>query len=153
MENTLVVLKGDAVQRQLVGEIIRRFERRGLKIVALRMLRITQDLGRRMYSTHEGKDFYEPLLKFITASPVVAMVIRGAGAIAIVRGMIGPTFSPDAPGGTIRGDFGLSRRYNLVHGSDSPESAEREISLFFGDEDILDYDLISETWTYSEIDK
>ncbi len=153
MEETLVVLKPDAVQRQLVGEIIRRFERRGLKIVALRMLRMTKNLARRMYSVHKDEDFYQPLVEFITGSPVVVMVIRGIKAIAIVRGMIGPTFAPDAPAGTIRGDFGLSGRYNLVHGSDSPEAARSEISLFFGDEDILDYDLIGETWTYSEIDR
>lgn len=153
MEETLVVLKPDAVQRQLVGEIIRRFERRGLKIIALRMLWVTEDLARRMYSVHEGEDFYRPLVEFITSSPVVVMVIRGVKAITIVRGMMGPTFAPDAPAGTIRGDWGLSRRYNLVHGSDSPEAAKCEISLFFVDEDLLDYDLIGEAWTYSKIDK
>jgi nucleoside-diphosphate kinase len=106
-----------------------------------------------MYSDHEDKDFYRPLVEFITASPVVAMVIRGVKAITIVRGMMGPTFGQDAPAGTIRGDWGLSRRYNLVHGSDSREAAKCEIPLFFGDEDVLDYDLIGEAWTYSEIDK
>jgi nucleoside-diphosphate kinase len=153
MERTLVVLKPDAVGRGLVGEIITRLEKRGLKISAMRMLRVSDDLARRMYRVHQGKDFYEPLVRFITASPVVAMVIEGFGAIEVVRGMMGPTFGPDAPGGTIRGDFGLSKRYNLIHGSDSPASARLEIPLFFRDDDILDYSLPAQQWVYSEIDK
>ncbi|RKY25749.1 nucleoside-diphosphate kinase [Candidatus Heimdallarchaeota archaeon] len=153
MEKTLVVLKPDAVQRGLIGEILGRLERRGLKIVALRMTQVSDDLARRMYAVHEGKDFYKPLVRFITASPVVAMVVQGVGAIEIVRNMMGPTFGPDAPGGTIRGDLGLSRRYNLIHGSDSLASARQEIPLFFQAEDILDYSLPNEQWVYSEIDK
>ena len=146
MQRTLIVLKPDAVQRQLAGQIIDRFERKGLKIVGLRMLQVDKDLARRMYSVHEGKDFYDALVEFITASPVVAMVLEGPGAIAVCRSMMGPTFGPDAPGGTIRGDFGMSRRYNLIHGSDSAESAGREIPLFFGAADLVDYELAGGVW-------
>jgi len=149
MERTLIVLKPDAVQRQLVGRIVARFEQKGLQIVAMKMLAVCDDLARRMYSVHEGKDFYEPLLAFLTASPVVALVLEGQNAIAVCRGLMGPTFGPDAPGGTIRGDFGMSRRYNLIHGSDSPESAAREIPLFFSDAEICGYDLAGMRWTYA----
>ena len=117
------------------------------------MMQVDTPRAKRMYSVHEGKDFYEPLLKFITASPVIAMVVEGVDVISIVRAMMGPTFGPDAPGGTIRGDLGMSRRYNLIHGSDSPESAEREISIFFDETEILDYNLTNDTWVYSSIDK
>ena len=149
MQQTLIVLKPDAVQRQLVGRIVARFEQKGLKLVGLKMLQVSQDLARRMYSVHEGKPFYEPLMKFITASPVVAMVWEGNGAIDVCRKLMGPTFGPDAPGGTIRGDFGMSKRYNLIHGSDSPESAEREIPLFFSAEGICHYDVAGATWIYA----
>ena len=153
MEKMLVVLKPDAVQRRLVGEILGRLERKGVKITAMKMMQVDTPRAKRMYSVHEGKDFYEPLLKFITASPVIAMVVEGVDVISIVRAMMGPTFGPDAPGGTIRGDLGMSRRYNLIHGSDSPESAEREISIFFDETEILDYNLTNDTWVYSSIDK
>lgn len=146
MERTLIVLKPDAVQRQLAGRILDRFERKGLKIVGLKMLRVDEDLARRMYSEHEGKPFHGPLVTFITASPVVAMVLEGPGAVAVCRSLMGPTFGPDAPGGTIRGDFGMSRRYNLIHGSDSPESAAREIPLFFQPGELCDYDLAVGEW-------
>ena len=149
MERTLIVLKPDAVQRGLVGQVVARFEQRGLKIVAMKMLRVSDDLARRMYAVHEGKDFYRPLREFITASPVVAMVVEGNGAIDVCRGMMGPTFGPDAPPGTIRGDFGMSRRYNLIHGSDSPASAEREIPLLFAEGEVLDYDLVGARWVYA----
>jgi len=149
MERTLIVLKPDAVQRQIVGRLIARFERKGLKIAAMKMLSVSDDLARRMYAPHEGKDFYEPLLAFITASPVVALVLEGNQAIAVCRTLMGPTFGPDAPAGTIRGDFGLSMRYNLIHGSDSPEAARREIPLFFDPDEISDYDLIANQWTYA----
>ena len=152
MERTLVVLKPDAVQRQLVGRITARFEAKGLKIAGVKMLRVTAELAREMYETHKGKDFYKPLIEFITTSPVVAMVLEGKDAIAITRAMLGPTFGPDAPAGTIRGDFAMSRRYNLVHGSDSPESAEREIPLFFEPGEIMDYELHGERWIYARLD-
>ena len=149
MERTLAVLKPDAVQRQRVGRILARLERKGLKIAALKMLAVSEDLARRMYSVHEGKDFYEGLMAFITAGPVVAVVLEGQQAIAVTRKLMGPTFGPGAPGGTIRGDFGMSMRYNLVHGSDSPEAAAREIALFFEPGEIVDYDLAATQWIYA----
>lgn len=150
MEQTLVVIKPDAVQRRLVGRIVQRLEDRGLRIVAMKMLHVSQDLARRMYAVHEGKDFYPPLLKFITSGPIVAMVVEGVGAIGVVRAMMGPTFGPDAPSGTIRGDYGLSRRFNIVHGSDSPESAAYEIPLFFSPQDIVPHQPCDEQWVYSD---
>ena len=150
MERTLIVIKPDAVQRRLVGRIISRFEEKGLKIVGLKMLAVSEALAKRMYEVHKGKEFYEALLAFITASPVVAMVVEGQGAVAVARAMLGPTFGPDAPAGTVRGDFGMSMRYNLVHGSDSPESAGREISLFFRADELPEYDLGIDKWTYAE---
>jgi nucleoside-diphosphate kinase len=149
MERTLIVLKPDAVQRQLVGQIVGRFERKGLKIVAMKLLSVSGELARRMYGVHAGKSFYEPLVEFITASPVVAVVLEGAGAVAVCRSLMGPTFGPDAPGGTIRGDFGMSRRYNLIHGSDSPEAAAREIPLFFAEGELVDYELLADRWIYA----
>ena len=152
MEKTLIVLKPDAVQRQLVGRIVARFEQKGLKIVGLKILMIGQDLAHRMYDVHKGKDFYPRLMTFMTRSPVVAMILEGRDAVAITRSMLGPTFGPEAPAGTIRGDFGLSKRYNLVHASDSAASAEREIELFFAPEDVLDYSLAAESWIYDTTD-
>lgn len=152
LERTLIVLKPDAVQRQLVGRIVGRFERKGLKIVGMKLLRVSPELAVRMYGVHEGESFYEPLVEFITASPVVAMVLEGVGAIAVCRTLMGPTFGPAAPGGTIRGDFGMSKRYNLIHGSDSPESAGREIPLLFAEDELADYELISDGWIYARSD-
>lgn len=149
MQRTLIVLKPDAVQRRLIGPIIARFEQKGLKVVAMKMLHVGDDLARRMYAVHVGKDFYEGLLAFITAGPVVAMVIEGKDAIDVCRQMMGPTFGPGAPAGTIRGDFGMSMRYNLIHGSDSPDSAAAEIALFFRDDEILDYELTATRWVYA----
>ena len=149
MERTLVVLKPDAVQRGLAGSILARFERKGLKIVAMKMMQIPRELATQMYTEHEGKDFHEPLLEFVTVSPVVVLVLEGLAAVEIVRGMLGPTFGPDAPPGTIRGDFGASRRYNLAHGSDSPSSAKREIELFFAPEELMDYELLTSSWVYA----
>ena len=149
MEKTLVLLKPDAVQRGLAGRIIARFEQKGIRLAALKMLTIGQPLARRMYAVHEGKDFYEPLVRFVTAGPLVAMVLEGRDVVAVARRMMGPTFGPDAPPGTIRGDFGMSRRYNLVHGSDSAESAAREIALFFAPEEIQPYNPPTEQWIYA----
>jgi len=148
-ERTLVLIKPDAVQRGLVGRILSRFEAKGLKIVGMKLLRVGDDLAKTMYAEHEGKDFHEPLLAFITAGPVVAVVLEGLGAIANVRKLMGPTFGPDAPPGTIRGDFGASRRYNLLHGSDSPTSAEREIAIFFRPDQVVEYEMVISNWTYA----
>jgi len=149
MEKTLVVIKPDAVQRGLVGKIVGRFEQKGLKIVGMKALLLSRDLARTMYAQHEGRDFFEPLIEFVTAGPIVAVVLEGESAVEVVRTMIGPTFGPEAPPGTIRGDFGVSRRYNLVHGSDSRESARREIALLFDGSELLEYELHGERWIYA----
>jgi nucleoside-diphosphate kinase len=133
-ERTLVLIKPDAVQRQLVGEIIGRIERKGLTISALELRHVSQDLATRHYAEHEGKPFFEPLLKFITSGPVVAAIVEGPRAIAAFRQLAGGTDPVEkAIPGTIRGDFGLETQFNLVHGSDSIESAKREIGLWFPD--------------------
>lgn len=146
MERSLVILKPDAVQRGLIGQIIERIERRGLRIAAMKMLRVSRELAERHYSEHKGKSFYEPLLAFITSGPAVALVVEGPDAIAVLRAMMGKTNAKEAAPGTFRGDYGLSNRHNLVHGSDSPESATREIALFFDPAEILEYRRDAEKW-------
>jgi len=148
LERTLVILKPDAVHRGLVGRILARFEAKGLKIVALKMIRIGRDLAERHYAPHKGKDFYEPLIRFMTSGPAVYLVLEGRGAVAVVRKMLGATFGPNAEPGTLRGDYGVSNRFNLVHGSDSPESAAHEIGLFFQPEELLDWTPAAWPWTY-----
>ncbi len=148
MEQTLVIIKPDGLQRRLIGGIISRFEQKGLKIVALKMSRMPETLVREHYGVHEGKDFYEPLIAYMTAGPVVLMVLEGMAAIGIVRSLAGPTFGADAPAGTIRGDMAASKRYNLVHASDSVESAKQEIALFFEPEELLDYQMNDISWVY-----
>ena len=145
-ERTFVLLKPDAVQRALVGEIIGRFERRGLKLVALKMIRVTRQLAETYYAEHKGKGFFEPLMTYIGAGPVVAMVLEGDGAVAAVRNMMGKTNSAEAEPGTIRGDLALTIGRNLIHGSDSTKSAKREISLFFKQDEIHVYARIDEKW-------
>ena len=148
MERTLVILKPDAVQRGLVGRIMARFETKGLKTVALKMAVIDQATAERHYAAHKGKDFYKPLIRFMTSGPLVFLVLEGREAVAVVRKMLGATFGPDADPGTIRGDFGVSNRFNLVHGSDSPEAAEEEIALFFKPEELFDWTPTAWPWTY-----
>ncbi len=145
-QRTLVLLKPDAINRRLSGEIISRFEKKGLKIVAMRMLWMSREMAEKHYEVHKGKPFYESLLDYITSSPIIAMVIEGDNAISVVRKMMGKTNGMEAEPGTIRGDYSLSIQNNLVHGSDSEESAKREISLFFKDEEIMEYRLIDEIW-------
>ena len=132
MEQTLVLVKGDGVRRRLIGEIIRRIEARGLDIVDMKLMDVGRELAELHYAEHREKPFFEELVEFITATPVVAMRIRGEGAIKAMRTLMGATNPADAAPGTIRGDLALSMPDNLVHGSDSPESAERELGLFFG---------------------
>ena len=148
MERTFVMVKSDGVQRRLVGEILGRFERKGLKIVGLKILRMPQAQAENLYSVHKGKPFYDGLVKFITASPVVTMVLEGARAIQVVRTMLGKTFSYEAEPGTIRGDFGVSKGFNLIHGSDSPESAHREIPIFFAKGELVDWKSVDVEWVY-----
>ncbi len=131
MERTLVFIKPDGVRRGLVGEILRRFEQKGLRIVAMKMLTMDRDLAERHYAPHKGKPFFEELIRFITSGPIVAFVLEGPQAVSVVRTLMGPTDPLKAPPGTIRGDFGLHITENLIHGSDSEESARREIALFF----------------------
>jgi nucleoside-diphosphate kinase len=137
VERTLVLIKPDAVARGLAGELISRFERKGLRIAALRMLRFDEDLVDRHYGEHKGKDFFEPLKAFIMSGAVVALALEGDRAIEVVRAMMGATKFFEAAPGTIRGDLAFSVRENLVHGSDSPESAAREIPLFFDNDQLI----------------
>ena len=146
MERTLVLIKPDAMQRGLASEVLGRLERRGLKTVALRLLRIDDALARRHYAEHEGKPFLESLVSFITSGPVIAAVFEGPNAVEVVRGIMGPTDPQQAAPGTIRGDLGLFIQYNLVHGSDSIEAAQREIALFFDDGDIDTWERDTDRW-------
>jgi nucleoside-diphosphate kinase len=132
LEETLVLVKGDGVRRKLIGEIIRRLESKGLDIGAMQLMDVSRELAEEHYAEHREKPFFEELVEFITSAPVVAMRIRGEGAIRTVRNLMGATNPADAAPGTIRGDLALSMPDNLVHGSDSPESAARELKLFFG---------------------
>jgi nucleoside-diphosphate kinase len=133
MERTLILVKPDAFARYLTGEIIARFERKGLRLAALRQMTMTRELAARHYAEHQGKGFYEELVDFITSGPLVAMVLEGESAVAAARQVIGATNPLEASPGSIRGDFALSVGQNMVHGSDAPESAAREVALFFPD--------------------
>lgn len=146
VQRTLVLLKPDALQRGLVGEVIARLERRGLKIVAMKMVQVDEALAHRHYAVHQGKPFFAGLVRFITSAPVIAMVLEGREAVEVVRQTMGATDPVKAGPGTIRGDLGLDIGRNLVHGSDSPETAEREISLFFRPEEILAWERALEPW-------
>ena len=131
VERTFVMIKPDGVRRGLIGEVISRFERKGLKIVALKMLHMTREQAEELYSVHRDKPFFNDLVDFVTSGPVVVMIVEGESAISVVRTLIGPTDGRKAPPGTIRGDFALSIQENIVHASDSPESFEREHKIFF----------------------
>jgi nucleoside-diphosphate kinase len=146
MERTLVLLKPDCVQRRMMAEVIGRFERKGLNIIAMKMLRVTPELAKRHYAEHAAKDWYPELENFITASPIVAMVVEGIEAIRVVRDLVGATNGRDATPGTIRGDFGMSRQMNLVHASDGPEAAEREQEIFFAADEIFAYEPTIGVW-------
>jgi len=148
MERSLVLIKPDAIQRGLAGEIISRLENKGLKIVAIKMLHMDKNLARRHYAIHKGKAFFKELVNFITSSPVIAIVFQGKNAVEIIRQMMGETDPAKAHSGTIRGDFGIDIGHNLVHGSDSLENASKEIDLFFSAEEISDYDRELDTWIY-----
>ena len=151
-ERTLVIIKPDCIQRQLAGEIIGRFEKKGFKLVAAKFMQISEELARQVYAVHQGKPFFEGLVKFLSSAPVLVMVWEAEGVIDMARKMMGATFGYDAEPGTIRGDFSCSKRGNLVHGSDSAESAEREIKLFFRPDEIVDYELTDADWLYGKND-
>ncbi len=147
MERTLILLKPDAVQRGLVGRILARFEDKGLKLVALKLMTISRDLAAKHYAVHKERPFYQGLVEFMTSGPVVALALEGKGAIKIARTVMGATNSAEAAPGTIRGDFGVSRSFNLVHGSDGPETAAFELGLFFP-EGIVEWDQQRIRWLY-----
>jgi nucleoside-diphosphate kinase len=146
MSRTLVLLKPDAVQRALVGDLIARLERRGLKIVGMKLMQVSEELAHRHYGEHEGKPFFPRLVRFITSSPIVAMVLEGENAVQLVRATMGQTSPVESTPGSVRGDYGMTIGMNLVHGSDSDESAQREISLFFSPDEILSYERDVDKW-------
>ncbi|TWT93893.1 Nucleoside diphosphate kinase [Stieleria varia] len=139
MQRTLVLLKPDAVQRRLIGELIARFEAKGLNIVAMKMLQVTPELAKQHYAEHVEKPFYPSLESFITSAPIVALAIDGLDVIQVVRDMLGATSGLKAAAGTIRGDFSSSRQMNLVHASDGPDAAQRELALYFDESEFCDY--------------
>lgn len=145
-ERTLVLVKPDGVQRGLVGTVVAILEKKGLKIVGLKMLHVTEELAAKHYSAHTEKPFYRGLVNFITSSPLVAVVLEGPRAVEVVRNTMGGTNPTDAAPGTIRGDFGLDIEHNIIHGSDSTESAQTEIGLFFKTEEVLDYSRNIDFW-------
>ncbi|UCE61133.1 MAG: nucleoside-diphosphate kinase [Phycisphaerales bacterium] len=152
MERTLIILKPDAVQRRLIGRIIQRFEDKGLTIAGMRLMRISRELAQKLYSAHEGKPFYPRLMEYITSGPVVVTVLQGNRCIEIARALMGKTFGYEAAAGTIRGDFGASGSFNLVHGSDSAESSSTEIPLFFTEQELLEYSPASVDWVFPKVD-
>ncbi|MDX8046119.1 nucleoside-diphosphate kinase [Gracilibacillus sp. S3-1-1] len=146
VEQTFLMVKPDAVQRNLIGEIVTRFERKGFKLVAAKLMTISEPLAKQHYQEHDGKPFFDSLVSFITSGPVFAMVWEGEQVISVSRKMMGKTNPQDAEIGSIRGDFGIVTHRNIIHGSDSPESAEREISLFFEKDEILTYEKNIDIW-------
>ncbi|HLG28675.1 MAG TPA: nucleoside-diphosphate kinase [Candidatus Brocadiales bacterium] len=148
MQKTLIIIKPDAVQRRLIGDIIKRFEDKGLQILGLKMMCISESLARQHYSIHKGKDFYEPLIRYVTSGPVVLVALKGKNVIEVTRKMMGTTFGADAQPGTIRGDYAVSNRFNLIHGSDSESSAEKEINTFFATTELVEYEAMDLSWIY-----
>ena len=148
MERTYLMVKPDGVQRGLCGEIVSRFEKKGLKLIAMKLMIIPKDVAENHYGEHKGKKFYDSLISYITSGPVLAMVWEGENAVAICRNMMGKTNPAESAPGTIRGDFGMVTGLNIIHGSDSVESAEREIKIFFKPEELVSYDRTADRWTY-----
>ena len=148
MERTLIILKPDAIQRGLMGKIVTRFEEKGLQVVGAKLMMISEELAAKHYAPHKGKPFYAGLVKFMTSSPVLVLALAGKDVIAISRKMMGATFGSKAEPGTIRGDLGVSNSFNLIHGSDSPESAQRELGLFFKPQELIDWKPAAQTWVY-----
>jgi len=148
MQKTLIIFKPDCVQRRLVGEILARFEAKGLRVAALKLLQVDRALGEKHYAEHAGKPFFEGLIGFITGGPVVVGVLEGNEAVTVVRTMLGATNGTAAAPGTIRGDYSISKQNNLIHGSDSPESAAREIALWFQPGEVVDYAIAGSQWVF-----
>lgn len=150
MERTLLMVKPDGVQRGLVGEVIRRLEARGLKPVGLKLIWVSTEQAERLYAVHRGKPFYDGLIRYITSSPVVVSVWEGPNAVEVVRRTIGATNPVQAEPGTIRGDFGLSIGRNIVHASDGPETAAREVAIFFREDELVAFDRVLDRWVLEE---
>ena len=148
MDRTLIILKPDAVQRGLTGKIISRFEDKGLQVVGMKFMKIPVELAEKHYAPHKGKPFYDGLLKYMTSSPVIVMALQGKGVVDIARKMMGATFGFKAEPGTIRGDYGVSASFNLIHGSDSPESAKTELAIWFKPEELVDDELAARAWVF-----
>lgn len=150
MERTFCMIKPDGVQRRLVGKIIQRFEEKGLRVAGLKLVRMERATAENLYSVHKGKPFYESLVKFVTSGPAVVMAIEGFNAVEVCRKLMGATFGFNAEPGTIRGDFGTSKGFNLVHGSDSVDSVKRELPIFFKESELVDYRHPDFEWVYEE---
>jgi nucleoside-diphosphate kinase len=150
VERTYCMIKPDGVQRRLVGKILQRIEEKGLRVAGLKLVRVTDAMAKDLYSVHLGKPFYGSLVSFITSGPVVAMVLEGTYTIEVVRNLLGATFGFKAAPGTIRGDYGCSKGFNLIHASDSPESAAREIPIFFRPEELVAWGHADHAWVYEE---
>lgn len=148
MERTLILIKPDGVQRGFIGEIITRIEKRGFKLAGLKLMQVSAELARKHYAEHQERPFFLDLVKFITSAPLVAMVVEGPNAIAQMRKMMGSTNPQEAAIGTIRGDYALATSYNIIHGSDGPESAARELKLFFKDDELVTYNRNVDTWIF-----
>lgn len=146
IEKTLLILKPDAYQRQLIGTILARIERKGLKLLGIKLIKMSEELAKKHYAPHEGKHFFDDLISYITSGPCMPLVVEGTNAITVMRKMVGATRGFEAEPGTIRGDFSLSMRYNTIHASDSTESAEREISIFFAPEELITDRLEIRNW-------
>ena len=151
-ERTLIIIKPDGIQRHLTGEIITRFEKKGFKLVAAKFTQMSEKLAAELYAAHKARPFFNGLIKYLSSAPVLVMIWQAEGIIDMSRKMIGATFNKDAQPGTIRGDLGCSRGYNLVHGSDSTQAAESEIKLFFKPDEIIDYQLADSHWLYGRND-
>ena len=152
MQTTLIFLKPDTIQRGLMGQVIQRFEQKGLTFVGMKLMTVSEDLATQHYAEHASKPFFPGLLKFITSSPVLVCAVRGVNAITVCRNLIGATNGQKADAGTIRGDYGMSGGNNLIHGSDSPESAERELALWFKPEELYDFEKTANQWVYDPSD-
>ena len=152
MQTTFIFIKPDAVQRGLMGKILQRFEDKGLSFVGMKLVQVSEDLAKKHYAEHAERPFFPGLLKFITSSPVLACAIQGPNAVAVCRTLIGATNGQKADPGTIRGDFGMSGANNMIHGSDSPESAERELGLWFTKDELVKMDKTANQWIYDPSD-
>ena len=148
MEQTLIIVKPEGVQRGIIGNVLTRFEQRGLKFAALKLIHITPELAEEHYGVHKGKGFYPGLVKHITSGPVVVGVVEGPKAISVVRTTMGATNAAEAIPGTIRGDYAIEIGFNIIHGSDSPENAAKEINLFFKPEELVSYSVVTEPWVH-----